>query len=225
VGGKVVCGESTTIFLLFGSVPIRRWSFFRDGSDVSRDSRSGGVLAEIILKDTKGEKMAALTSFSSPWPLATGSFFDIECRNQQGDNAFVAVTTNVNGQSIDSISDSFLLENLMAPTARFSFYGSPTDVKVKKSTQKDGYRIIDLNFSTLSQSTQTEIPRKARLVATIPSGSSQAVMLVASASASRWKKGAAENVESTANSFRAVAAPQTSLKLRRKERPQSIDYE
>lgn len=169
--------------------------------------------------------MAALTRFSSPWPLATGSFFDIECRNQQGDNAFVAVTTDVNGQSIETISDSFLLENLMAPTARFSFYGSPTDVKVKHSTQQEGYRIIDLTFSTLSQSTQTEIPRKARLVATIPAGSSQAVMLVASASASRWKNGVEQNVISTANSFRAVAAPQTSLKLRRKERPQSIDYD
>lgn len=192
---------------------------------MSRDPRSGDVLAEIILKDAKGQKMAVLTSFSSPWPLATGGFFDIECRNQQGDNAFVAVTTNVNGQSIESLPDSFLLENLLAPTARFSFYGSPTDVKVKKSTQKDGYRVIDLSFSTLSQSTQTEIPRKARLVATIPPGSGQAVMLIASASASRWKKGAEENVLSTANSFRAVAAPQTSLKLRRKERPQSIDYE
>lgn len=196
-----------------------------DGSDISRDPRSGDVLAEIVLTDVKGDRMAALTSFSSPWSLATGSFFDIECRNQQGDSAFVAVTTNVNGRPIDQIPDSFFLDNLLAPTARFSSYGSPTDVKVKKSMDKDGYRIIDLNFSTLSQSTQTEIPRKARLVATIPVGSSQATMLVSSASAARWKKGAQENVESTANSFRAVAAPQSSLKLRRKERPQSIDYE
>jgi hypothetical protein len=181
-------------------------------------------LAEIVLADVKGERMAVLTSFTSLWPLATGSFFDIECRNKQGDSAFVAVTTNVNGQSIENIKDSFFLENLLAPTGRFSFYGQPTDVKIKKSEQKGGYRVIDLSFATLSQATQTEIPRKARLVATVPAGSSQAVMLVGSASTSRWNNGAGDNVLSTADSFRAVAAPQTLLKLRRKENPQSLDY-
>jgi hypothetical protein len=195
-----------------------------DGSDVSQDSRTGDVLAEIVLSDQKnGDRMAVLASFSSPWPLAKGSFFDIECRNKQGDSAFIAVTTNVDGQSIDNIKDSFFLENLLSPTGRFSFYGQPTDVKIKKSIQKDGYRVIDLSFATLSQATQTEIPRKARLVATIPAGSSQAVMLVGSASASRWSNGAGDNVLATTDSFRAVAAPQTSLKLRRKEKPQSID--
>jgi hypothetical protein len=182
-------------------------------------------LAEILLKNTEGNPMAALVSFSSPWPLATGTYFDIECRNPQGDGAFVAVTTPVNGRSIQDIEDSFFLDNLLSPTGRFSFYGPPTDVKVKKSVQKDGYRIIDLSFATLSQSTQTEIPRRAQLVATIPSGSSQAVMLVGSASASRWSKGADQSVYSTTQSFRAVAAPQTSLKLRKKPRPQNPSLE
>ena len=170
--------------------------------------------------------MAALVSFASPWPLATGTYFDIECRNPQGDGAFVAVTTPVkNVQSLQDIKDSFFLDNLLSPTGRFSFYGPPNDVKVKKSVQKDGYRFIDLSFATLSQSTQTEIPRRAQLVATIPSGSSQAVMLVGSASASRWTKGADQNVYSTVQSFRAVAAPQTSLKLRIKPRPQNPSLE
>lgn len=198
---------------------------YRDGSDVSRDPRTGNVLAEILLQNQNGERMAVLTSFSSPWNLAKGTFYDLEVRNEAGDNAFVAVTTNVNGQTIDSIKDSFLLENLLSPTGRFSFYGQPTDVKVKKSIQKDGYRVIDLSFATLSQSTQTEIPRRARLVATIPEGSSQAVMMVGSASASRWAKGADVNVYSTVDSFRAVAAPQTSLKLRRKERQPSLELD
>jgi hypothetical protein len=116
----------------------------RDGSDISRDPRTGDVLAEILLQDTNGERMAALTSFSSPWPLAKGTFFDVECRNKDGDGAFLAVTTNVNGQPIENVKDSFFLENLLSPTGRFSFYGQPTDVKVKKSIQKDGYRIMDL---------------------------------------------------------------------------------
>ena len=43
--------------------------FYRDGSEVQRDPRSGNVLAEIILKTEGGGRMAALTSYSSPWPL------------------------------------------------------------------------------------------------------------------------------------------------------------
>ena len=207
---------------------LRFWCigwFHSDGSEVSRDPRTGDVLAEILLQDQRGERMAALTSFSSPWPLAKGSFFDVECRNKDGDGAFLAVTTNVNGQDIESIKDSFFLDNLLAPTGRFSFYGQPTDVKVKKSIQKSGYRIIDLSFATLSQSTQTEIPRKAQLVATIPPGSSQAVMLVGSSSASRWAKGADQSIYSTVNSFKAVAAPKTSMKLRKKDRGDSLGFD
>ena len=151
--------------------------------------------------------------------IAKGSFFDVECRDSKsGDGAFLAVTTSVGSKSLSDIPDSFLLDNLLAPTGRFSFYGQPTDVKIKKSVKNENYRVIDFDFSTLSQSTQTEIPRKARLVATIPTGSAQAVMLVGSASASRWKKGSDKDVYSTADSFRAIPAPETSMRLRKKER-------
>jgi hypothetical protein len=130
----------------------------------------------------------------------------------------LAVTTAVGGKSLGQLDDSFFLDNLLAPTGRFSSYGQPTDVKVKKSVTKGDYRIIDLSFSTLLQSTQSDIPRKAQLVATLPSGSTQAVMLVGSASATRWKKGSDKIIFSTIESFRAIPAPQTSMKLRRKER-------
>ena len=90
-------------------------------------------------------------------------------------------------------------------------------------TQGD-YRIIDLSFATLSQSTQTEIPRKARLIATIPTGAAQAVMLIGSASTTRWNKGSDKDVIATLDSFRAIPAPKTSMKLRRKERF-SLDLE
>jgi hypothetical protein len=128
------------------------------------------------------------------------------------------VTSNTKGKSITDIDNSFFLENLLAPSGRFSFYGQPTDVKIKKSATKDDYRIIDLSFSTLSQATQTELPRKAQLVVTIPKGSSQAIMLVGSAPAARWKNGSSQDIQSTVESFRAIAAPKSSLKLRRKER-------
>lgn len=195
----------------------------RDGSELSRDPRSGDVLAEILLQTEGGGRMAALASYSSPWPLAKGSFFDVECRDgKSGDGAFLAVTSNVGGKSVSELGDSFFLDNLLAPTGRFSFYGQPTDVKVKKSITNGNYKIMDLSFATLSQSTQTEIPRKAQLVATIPPGSTQAVMLVGSASSSRWNKGSDKDVYATIESFRAIPAPQTSMKLRKKERGQSL---
>ena len=150
----------------------------------------------------------------------------MECRDSNtGDGAFLAVTSKLgNGKSsISDLKDSFFIDSLFSPLGRFSFYGQPTDVKVQKSSRtvtKDGheYRIIDVSFATLSQSTQTEIPRKAQIVATVPDGASQAVMLVGSSSALRWKKGAEQAVASTIDSFRAIPAPETSMKLREKQR-------
>ena len=45
----------------------------REGSEVSRDSRSGDVLAEILVTRAGGgsEPMPVVASFSSPWPLGT----------------------------------------------------------------------------------------------------------------------------------------------------------
>lgn len=193
--------------------------FLRDGSEISRDPRSGSVVAEIILEKAGGGRMASLASYSSPWPLAKGSFFDVECRDgKTGDGAFLAVTQSTGGRSIADIPDSFFLDNLLAPTGRFSFYGQPTDVRIKKSVTDGDYRFVDLSFATLSQSTQTEIPRKAQLVATIPSGSAQAVMLVGSASTTRWNKGSDKDIFQTAGTFRAIPAPESSMKLRKKDR-------
>lgn len=194
----------------------------RDGSDVSRDSRTGDVLAEILVQSSSSssDMVPVLASYSSPWQLATGTVFDVECRDAKtGDGAFLAVTPNTKGKVLSELKDSFFVNNLVGPTGRFSFYGQPTDVKVTGSgMQGSNYRVIDLSFSTLSQSTQSEIPRRARIVATIPDGTSQAVLLVASASALRYKKGADKTVASVTDSFRAIPAPQTSLRVRAKER-------
>lgn len=208
-----------TNFFIFVS-PTR---FLRDGSEVFRDSRTGDVLAEILVgsRNNVGSKISVLASFQSPWPLASGSVFDVECRNPStGDGSFLAVTGNTGGKGISDLPDSFFLESLIAPTSRFSFYGTPTDIKIKKSglNSKTNYRFIDLGFSTLSQSTNTEIPRRARIVATIPDGSSQAVMLVGSASAQRWRKGSEEEIAKVIDSFQAVPAPPSSLRMRAKDR-------
>jgi hypothetical protein len=194
----------------------------RDGSEVSRDGRTGDVLAEIVLQSTDGSKMPVLASYSSPWPLAKGTVFDVECRDAKtGDGAFLAVTSNTKGKTINDLKDSFFIDNLLSPTGRFSFYGPPTDVKVQRSVTAGDKRVMDLSFSTVSQATQTEIPRKARLVAMIPPNASQAVMLVASSSALRWNKGSEEKIATTIDSFRAIDAPKTSMRVRGKERDMS----
>lgn len=153
--------------------------------------------------------------------VATGSVYDVECRDaQSGDGAFLAVSPDIGDKSLVDIQDSFFVKALFSPTGRFSFYGQPTDIKVKKSSMSpdNKYRMLDVSFSTLSQATQTELPRLARIVATVPNGSKQAVMLVGSASATRWKKGADKAVASTIDSFQAVVAPQTGLKIRAQEK-------
>lgn len=189
----------------------------RDGSEVLQD-KQGNVLSE-ILTGTKANPVAVLASFKSPWKLETGPVFDVECRDgKTGDGAFLAVSEDVGGKRIGDLSTEFLFQRLFKPEARFSFYGPPTDVKVKSSRVDGNYRYIELGFSTLSQSTNAEIPRKALLVATIPEGTNNAVMLVGSANASRWKNGAEKQVRETIESFRAVPAPKTNMKLRAKQR-------
>jgi hypothetical protein len=135
----------------------------------------------------------------------------------------LAVSSDVGGKTVADLKDTFFVQSLFSPRGRFSFYGSPTDIKVKSSEVKGDYKILDINFSILSQSTQTEIPRKARVIATIPSGSSQAVMLVGSASAPRWKKGSDKLIASTIDSFKATRAPETSFKIRAKKKRGDIE--
>ena len=197
----------------------------RDGSEVLQDGRSGAVSAE-ILTGTKANPTAVLVSFASPWKLERGPVFDVETRDgKTGNGAFLAVTKSSEGKGLADLPSSFFLERLFDPTGRFSFYGSPTDVKVKKDEIVGDRRYIELSFSNLSQSTNAEIPRRALLVATIPSGSDNAVTLVASANSGQWKKGADKQVREVVDSFRAVPAPKTSLKLRAKDRgAPSLDF-
>jgi hypothetical protein len=190
---------------------------FRDGTDVLQ-SKQGDVSAEILV-GTKADPTAVLVSFTAPYKLETGSVYDIECRDQKtGDGVFLAVTEKANGKSLEDLDSSFFLKRLFDPTGRFSFYGPPTDVKVKKSSMVDGNRrLLEVSFSNLSQSTSAEIPRKAIIVATIPKNTDNAVMLVSSANASRWRKGADETARSIGESFNAVST-KTSMKLRAKDR-------
>lgn len=196
--------------------------FLRDGTTVERDSRSGNVLAEIVLGD-KEDLSAVLVSFTSPWPLAKGTVFDVECRDSKtGDGAFLSVTESTKGQSLKDIPTQFFLDTLFAPTGRFSFYGSPTNLKVKSSEIVDNKRIIQFSFANLSQSTNAEIPRTGVMVATKPDNTDQAIMLVSSATTNRWRKGSDKAAIETISSFSASGSPKSSLKVRRRQKYSDI---
>jgi len=195
--------------------------FLRDGTAIERDSRTGNVLAEIVLGD-RANLSPVLVSFSSPWPLAKGSVFDVECRDSKtGDGAFLSVTEKTS-KPLDDLPTSFFLDNLFAPTGRFSFYGAPTDLKIKSSEMVGNKRVVKFSFANLSQSTNAEIPRSAVMVASKPENAEQAVMLVSSATSTRWRKGSEKLAMDTIESFNASPSPKTSLKVRRKEKDSDI---
>lgn len=195
----------------------------RDGSEVSRNKSTGSVLAEIVLKPKDKQPAAVLTSFTSPWPLAKSSMFGIECRDgSTGDSAFIAVSDNTAQSTIKDVPNKYIIDQLFnSATGRFSSYGAPTDIRLKKSTlnEDENYKLLEVTFSTLSQSTQTEIPRTALISATIPNGLDQVVMLVSSATTVRYKKGKGvmDAVQDSAMSFRASPSPKSNLKVRIKE--------
>ncbi len=186
----------------------------REGSDVLQ-SKKGDVTAEILVG--QDNLTPALASFSSPWPLAKGGLFDVECREaSSGDGAFLTVA-KATSSSIGDLPKTFFSENLFSSTGRFSFYGAPTDIKVKKSNVEGAYRYLEISFANLSQSTNAEIPRTALVVATIPEGTQDVVMLVGSSTSNRWKRGSEKAVRSTVESFRVSLAPTSGLKVRAKQ--------
>lgn len=188
----------------------------RDGSEVSRDSRSGNVVAEILVGPDN--QTPVLASFQSPWSVAKGGLFDVETRDAaSGDGAFLTVAP-AKGVTVDGLSNSFFVDSLFSKTGRFSFYGVPTDIRVKKSQvdQNGQYRYLEILFSNLSQSTSAEIPRTAIVSATVIQDS--VVMLVSSSTTNRFKKGQEKAVRQTAESFRVALAPKTGMAIRAKER-------
>jgi hypothetical protein len=149
----------------------------REGTDVLQ-SNKGDVTAEILL-GSSSDPTPVLASFTSPWPLAKGGLFDVECREaNSGDGAFLTVAKLKAPSSIGDLPKSFFTDAIFSPTGRFSFYGQPTDVKVKKSEVVGNLRYLEVTFSNLSQSTNAEIPRTALVAATIPEGTEDVVMLV-----------------------------------------------
>lgn len=52
--------------------------FLRDGSEVSRNKKTGDVNAEIVVNAVGGDTMAVFIGYSSPWPLGKKCFLGTE---------------------------------------------------------------------------------------------------------------------------------------------------
>jgi len=137
-------------------------------------------------------------------------YYDIESRSKEGDSAFVHVRS-LGTQSVMSVPSNYLTESIFSSFGRFGAYGAPTDIKVLSDVTKGELRMLEVAFSVLSQG-GSDSPRRALIAAAQPAGSTDAVMLVSSASSTRWKKGAESGVRQAAESFRVVRTRNTALR-------------
>ncbi|KAJ1617197.1 hypothetical protein T492DRAFT_582295, partial [Pavlovales sp. CCMP2436] len=144
---------------------------------------------------------AATTRFDSPFPLATGMYYDVEVRNREGDGAFIEVERVPTGQTIASLPSAWFLQTVFSAQGRFGAYGTPSSMKVLSSTMEGTKRFLNVRFSALTPG-GSEQERCAIIVALVPPGSEDAIMLVAGSTALRWKKADAEmNSRAIVDSF------------------------
>ena len=168
-------------------------------------AKSPTISAELV---TNGG-IAATMAFDSPWPLARGMYYDVEGRSQDGDSAYVHVRTLPTDKDVLSVPASYLTSSVFNQYGRWSTYGQPTDTKVLGDVTKGQTCFIEVAFSVLSQA-GSDSPRRGLIAAVQPKGSSDAVMLVSSATASRWRKGGADAAaRQAAESFRVVSTRAT----------------
>ena len=107
-------------------------------------------------------------------------------------------------KDITAVPAAYLTSSVFNAYGRWSTYGAPTDVKVLSDATKGQTRFLEVAFSVLSQA-GSDSPRRGVIAAVQPKGSGDAVMLVSSATATRWKKGGADAAaRQAAESFRVV---------------------
>merc|ERR1719498_1130668 len=114
-------------------------------------------------------------------------FYDVEVRDKAGASAFLQVAPLPSGKALADVGDSFFTKAVFAAAGRFGAYGAATDIKVRAAETTGGRRTLDVSFSALSPG-GTEAPRRALITAIQPSGSTDAVMLVGSATKGEWSK-------------------------------------
>ena len=143
-------------------------------------------------------------------------FYDVETRSRTGEGVFLQVAPLPSGKSIADVPDTFFTKVVLSTEGRFGAYGSPTDARVLSST-KGAVRTLEISFAALSPG-QTEVPRRALVVAVQPEGATDVVVLVGGSTGSQWKK-AEPAMRRIADSFRIARTRPTSI-----ARKASSDY-
>lgn len=174
------------------------------------NGKGGRVSADVVLSSG-----LATVSFASPWSLAEGNYYDVATKNQNGDSAFLQVVS-AGGKSLSSLDKKFFSKAVLSLEGFFGAYGEPIDAVIKEGTPSAangvGARSFEIGFTPLTPSGDGS-PRKGILTAIQPAGSKEIVMLIASTSATRWKKAKGESdARGAAESF-SISMRETSLKM------------
>jgi len=155
--------------------------------------------------------LIATATFDTKWPLAEGGYYDIEAKNREGDAAYIQVGTLDAGESLAKLKASWFTKRICSVEGRYGAYGAPTDIKMIADEADGAARKLELSFTTLSPG-MLESSRHALVTAMQPAGSSDVLMIVASASVTRWKKAGAEAAARQAtSSFRIASTRPTAL--------------
>ena len=166
------------------------------------------LLADLVLDGG----VVATTSFESKWPLAEGNYYDVETSSRDGDVAFVQVKSLDKGKSFGSLPKAWFSDALFSTEGRYGAYGSPTDIKIKETAADGDSRNFEVSFTVLSPG-MAEVPRKGVLRALPAPGTSDVLLLTASASAKRWTKSkAAAEASGITSSLRVTSTRPTTLK-------------
>ena len=80
--------------------------------------------------------VAATVAFESPWPVARGTFFDVEARSQEGDSAYVHVRKLPTDKDVLAVKASYLTDSVFNKYGRFSAYGPPYVSVCHRTTQR-----------------------------------------------------------------------------------------
>ena len=115
------------------------------------------------------------------------------------------------GKDLGSLPAKFFASAVLQQDGRYGAYGAPVDGKVTGDVSEGGRRYIDISFSALSPGSAESL-RRAVVSAVQPAGSKDIILLVAGASAVRWKKnGGEEDSRAMAKSLRVVSVRTSAL--------------
>jgi hypothetical protein len=194
---------------------------FLEGSEPLQNS-AGIVSAELLLVPDSGRSSErprpVRVEFSAPWPLLSGSA-GLEARDlQTSESAFVQVVDGVGAlPASNAAAKELLLKTVFSSQGKFSAYGSPMDVKVRKIETGGGVNdddndtavvtppaLYSVSFTTFTPGLR-ESERQAAIGCRLVGNS--LVMLVAGTTAQRFKS-QQELMERVASSLQAFEAPE-----------------